>query len=227
MASARRAAPRTKKAAKRESAPKPLRPVVLVHGILGQRLLYWNVFRHRLRSDGFDAYEAQLPYSMLGDIPNAAQRLQERITSILAELPPGGDGKVDLVCHSAGGIVALHYLKRLLGAQHVGHIILLGAPHKGTYFSYTMPVLRISTQVRPGSSYLRELGEAEFPAGVEVTNLWSPLDGVIIPAENSSLDHPRVRNVRVPWMHHWGFLISDRVYAQVKAALTGTGGPAP
>jgi triacylglycerol esterase/lipase EstA (alpha/beta hydrolase family) len=193
----------------------PVRPVILVHGILGQRHLYWNLFKHRLESDGFRVHEVALPNSMLGDIRIAARRLAEKVEATRA-----GDRahKVDLVCHSAGGIVARYYLKFLGGGHHVGHAIFLGAPHKGTYFSYVLPVVRVAAQVRPGARLLAEIGD-DLPEGVRITNFWSPVDGIVIPAENSILAHPKARNVKVPWMHHWGFLLSSGVHEQVRRAL--------
>lgn len=193
------------------------RTVLLVHGILGQRHLYWNLFRRRLQDEGFAVEEVSLPYSLLGDVRVAAQRLADAVD---AAAPDGG--QVDLVCHSAGGIVARYYLKFLGGAKRVGHVVFLGSPHQGTYFSYVLPVLRIAAQVRPGADLLRELGE-DIPKGVRATNFWSPVDGVIIPAQNSILRHPGARNVRVPWMHHWGFLLSPAIHRQVAQALRDVG----
>jgi triacylglycerol lipase len=188
-------------------------PVLLVHGILGQRHLYWNLFRRRLEQDGFRVDEVSLPYTLLGDIRVAAERLSEKVE----EVAPDGQ-RVDLVCHSAGGIVARYYLKFLGGAKRVRHIVFLGSPHQGTYFSYVLPVLRIAAQVRPGADLLRELG-GDIPDGVRATNFWSPVDGVIIPAQNSILHHPSAKNVKVPWMHHWGFLLSPQIHKQVAKAL--------
>ncbi|HEX2065743.1 MAG TPA: alpha/beta fold hydrolase [Candidatus Thermoplasmatota archaeon] len=190
----------------------PGRTVLLVHGILGQRHLYWNLFRRRLQEEGFRVDEVSLPYSLLGDIRVAAQRLADKVEAIAS------GGQVDLVCHSAGGIVARYYLKFLGGAGRVRHVVFLGAPHQGTYFSYILPVLRIAAQVRPGAALLRELGE-DLPAGVAATNFWSPVDGVVIPAQNSVLNAAGARNVRVPWMHHWGFLVSPAILQQVAQAL--------
>ena len=214
---------------------RPERPVVLVHGILGQTHLYWNLFRRRLAADGFRVHEAALPFALLGDVARAALALSERIEEV-AEAE--GTTQVDLVCHSAGGLAARHYLKFLGGHLRVHHVVHLATPHRGTLFGYAMPLLRVAAQARPGSDFLRALDAGREPP-VRVTNLWSPVDGVVVPAANSILDRPGVRNVRVPWVHHWGFLVSPRVYAHVREALlrpdgrvrrrraTGKGGRAP
>jgi triacylglycerol lipase len=213
---------------------RPRRPVVLVHGILGQPHLYWNLFRRRLAADGFRVHEASLPFALLGDVVLAAQALAERVEQVRAQEQAQ---QVDLVCHSAGGLAARHYVKFLGGHLRVHHVVHLGTPHGGTWFGYAMPLLRVAAQARPGSEFLRALDDGQDPP-VRVTNLWSPIDGVVVPAANSMLDRPGVRNVRVPWVHHWGFLVSPRVYAHVRDALLrpegnarrrrpGPGSPAP
>ena len=190
-------------------------PVLLVHGILGQRHLYWNIFAGRLKRDGFRVHEVQLPYSMLGDIRIAARRMQEKVDATCK-----GDKaeKVDMVCHSAGGLVARYYIKFLDGHTRIRHLILLGTPHRGTLFSYVLPLVRIAHQAKPGSNLIREIDEAEGP-DVPTTNFWSPVDGVVIPAENAKMKGPLARNVQVDWMHHWGFLVSANVYKKVHDAL--------
>ncbi len=57
-----------------------------------------------------------------------------------------------------------------------------------------------------------------MPKGVLVTNFWSPLDGIIVPGRNSVLEHPGVVNVRT-MSHHWGYLLSQRIYGKVRDAL--------
>ncbi len=199
------------------AAPPDANPVILLHGILGQRHLYWNVFKHRLRTDGFRYHECIIPYGMLGDLRLAASFLKDKVNATRR-----GDGadKVDLVCHSAGGLVARYYLLYLGGAKHVDRVIFMGTPHQGTYFSYVLPVplLPIARQTRPGSHFLEEInGEGAVPRGVRFVNLWSPVDLVVLPSHNSKLTGARA--IKFPTTHHWGFLWSRKVYDVVHAAL--------
>lgn len=199
----------------------PKRPVLLVHGILGQRHLYWNLFKRRLTGDGFRVHEVVLPYALFGDIRIAARRLAEKVEATLA-----GDraDKVDLVCHSAGGLVARYYLTYLNGDRHVRHVVTLGTPHNGTYFSYLLqlPFLDIARQTRPGSHLIQEISRPNaVPPHVRITSIWSPTDGVVLPPESAVL--PGARNVKVPWTTHWGFLWNQHIYTVVKDALLGHG----
>ena len=191
--------------------------VILVHGILGQRHLYWNVFKHRLQRDGIRFHDCVLPYGLLGDMRIAARYVRDKVESALLH---DGSDKVDLVCHSAGGLVARYYLMHLGGASKVRHLVTLGTPHQGTYFSYVLPVplLPIAKQARPGSHFLDEInGPGAIPRGVQVTNIWSPIDGVVVPSQNSKL--PGSIDVKVPWATHWGFLWRRDVYDHVKSLL--------
>ncbi|MCA1819065.1 MAG: alpha/beta fold hydrolase [Thermoplasmatota archaeon] len=192
------------------------RPVLLVHGILGTRHLYWNLFRHRLESDGFTVHEVALPFVLLGDIRSAARVLA---TAVQKHRASAGGGRVDIVAHSAGGLVARYYVQNLGGHRAVSNLVLLGTPHHGTIASYLLPVVKVAVQATPGSRLLGELNRKRPPARVRITNFWSPLDGIVIPAENSVLRAPGVRNVQLPRMHHWGFLVSNAVCDQVKRVL--------
>jgi triacylglycerol lipase len=193
------------------------RPVLLVHGILGQRHVYWNLFKRRLVQDGFRVHEVILPYALLGDIRIAARMLADKVDATLA-----GDraDQVDIVCHSAGGLVARYYVTYLKGHRSVRHIVTMGTPHGGTYFSYLLqfPFLSIIRQTRPGSNLLQEIsGPGAIPRGVKVTSLWSPTDLVVVPPESAVL--VGATNIKVPWITHWGFLWNKHIYHLVKDAL--------
>ncbi len=192
-------------------------PVILVHGILGQRHIYWNIFRRRLIKDGFRVHEVYLPYGMLGDIRLAARNLADKVESCLL-----GDDveKVDLICHSAGGLVARYYLKYLHGERHVDHLVTMGTPHLGTYFAYVLrlPALSIARQTRPGSNFLHEInGPGAIPKRTRLTNLWSPFDGIVLPHHNAVL--PGAHNIKVPWANHWSLLWRPDVHRAVVDAL--------
>ena len=201
------------------AAKKPARPtrVLLVHGIRGQRHIYWNLFRRRLVQDGFRVHEVILPYYMLGDIRIAARFLADKVEATMR-----GDNveRVDLVCHSAGGLVARYYMKYLKGENHVAHLVTLGTPHQGTYVSYALglPFMGILKQTRPGSHLLTEVnGPGAIPTQVRVTSFWSPTDGIVIPPENAIL--AGAHNIKVPWLTHWGLCRNPNGDSMIRDAL--------
>lgn len=191
-------------------------PVLLVHGILGQQHLYWNLFRHRLDQDGFSVHEFRAPRYMFGDLRLAARELAKDISTVMASEEAD---KVDLVCHSVGGLVARYYLHALKGHTKVRHLVMLGTPHRGTQLAALLSMAApVARQASPGSIVLEDLERRGIPAGVTVTNFWSPLDGIVVPGRHSRLELKGFRNVKV-MSHHWGFLLSKGIYNQVRAAL--------
>lgn len=192
-------------------------PVILVHGILGQRHIYWNLFKRRLVADNIRYHDCILPYGMMGDMRIAARYLKDKVDNALRH---DASDKVDLICHSAGGLVARYYLMYLGGSKHVHNVVTLGSPHQGTWFSYALPVplLQIAKQTRPGSHFLEEInGEGAIPPGVRFWNIWSPIDGVVLPSHNSRLAGSKA--IKMPWVTHWGFLWRKDVYETVAGCL--------
>lgn len=208
---------------KRSSASKkdttkdaPVRHVILVHGILGQRHLYWNLFRFRLERDGFEVHEAVLPYYLLGDLEEASRHLTRQVDSILEE---NKVASVDLVCHSAGGLVARRAL-RVLGSK-VENLVMMGTANQGTHTAHLLgvvPFVRMAGQATPGSEFLEHIADDPVDPR-QVHSLWSPVDGIVIPGSNGIL--PGADNIEIPWMGHWMFLWSDRAYQVVKRVLGG------
>ncbi len=179
--------------------------------------------RARLRRDGIRFHEVVLPVGLLGDLRIAAGYLRDKVDATRR-----GDevDKVDLVCHSAGGLVARYYVKYLGGDKHVRQIVHLGVPHQGTHFGiffWALP-MEIRRQTKPGSHFL---GEVSGNLGVPELNLWSTIDGVVLPARHAVLDAANAVNEDVGMVTHWGFLWAESVYARVLEAIKGTGVPVP
>ncbi len=176
--------------------------------------------KRRLQHDGIRYHDCVLPYGMLGDMRIAARYLKDKIDGALQA---NDTDKVDLICHSAGGLVARYYMMYLDGAKHVRRLVTMGSPHQGTYFSWLIgpPLSGLATiarQTRPGSHFLDEInGPGAIPEGVEIYNMWSPIDGIVVPSHNSKL--PGSRAIRIPTTTHWGFLWRRDVYETVKALL--------
>jgi pimeloyl-ACP methyl ester carboxylesterase len=99
--------------------------VVLVHG-LWMNGLEFGVLGHRLRREhGLAVHTFSYP-TMQGDADSVCARLAE-----FAERAAGG-GRVHLVGHSLGGVLAYRTLERFAGATLTGNAVLLGAPLSGS-----------------------------------------------------------------------------------------------
>jgi pimeloyl-ACP methyl ester carboxylesterase len=94
--------------------------VVLVHG-LWMRALAMGALGRRLRAAGYDV--STFDYASVGLGPGpAGDRLRARIERL--------QGRVHLVGHSLGGLVALETLRDV--EAHDGHVVCLGSPLRGS-----------------------------------------------------------------------------------------------
>lgn len=195
--------------------PRP--PVILLPGAFGQELVYWNVWQYFLERDGFHVYPASFPRFTFSDLTLSARLLKDKVDEVLAVEDAG---RVALVGHSMGGLIARHYVKFLGGHERVSRLCCLGTPHYGTWTAATAPILKGTRQILPGSAFLDALNDPKSDhGGVPILNVWSRYDGVVIPADSSRLDLPGVENRALPFAGHWGLLVSRRAYRWIKEAI--------
>src|SRR5262249_31975294 len=125
-------------------------------------------------------------------------------------------GRIDLVCHSLGGLIARTWLQLLGGARRVDRCIMLGAPESGTYNAYWLPS-RVRRELRPGSPLLRRLEATRASAAsVRFSSIVAGSDNIVIPrvfcASEGELIH-------VADVGHMGLLFSPTVFRAVHERL--------
>jgi triacylglycerol lipase len=147
------------------------------------------------------AYDYQ---SSLG-IEHAARGLREYLRRHVR------GGRVELVCHSLGGLVARVYLEQLGGARRVDRCITLGTPHRGTYNAYWLSS-RVGRELRPDSDVLERLAASGARAGnVRYTSIVAGSDNMVIPRVFAAGED----TVYVPDVGHLGMLFSPGVFRAV------------
>src|SRR2546429_472996 len=124
------------------------RTVVFVHGYLGNRSSFYPLALF-LRMLGIGPL-LSFSYSAAQGIEGAAIELRNSLRHRVR------GGRIDLVCHSLGGLIARTWLQLLGGARRVGRRILLGTPDRGTYNAYWLPS-PIRREGRPHSPPIRWL----------------------------------------------------------------------
>lgn len=184
------------------------RTVVLVHGYLGNRSALWPLAAYlRLRGvRQIIAYE----YSGGAGIEQAALGLRR----FLRERVRGG--RIDMVCHSLGGLVARVYLQQLGGARRVDRCITLGTPHRGTYNAYWV-TSRVGRELRPDSALLARLEATRAAgAGVRIASIVAGSDNIVIPRVFAGGEDV----VRVDGVGHLGLLFSPSAFRAVADRLS-------
>ncbi|MFG3012634.1 esterase/lipase family protein [Streptomyces cinerochromogenes] len=192
------------------------RPVVLVHGTLGNSVDNWLGLAPYLTSRGYCVYSldyGQLPgvplFHGLGPIDKSAGQLSAFVDKVLAAT---GAAKADLVGHSQGGMMPRYYLKFLGGAAKVSALVGIAPDNHGTdldglthllpYFPGAEDLLKATTpgladQIT-GSAFLTKLNTGgDTVPGVRYTVIATRYDEVVTPWRTQYLSGSDVRNVQL------------------------------
>ncbi|MET7700820.1 alpha/beta fold hydrolase [Streptomyces sp. NPDC005485] len=221
------------------------RPVVLVHGTLGNSVDNWLALAPYLENRGYCVFSldyGQLPnvpfFNGLGPIDKSAGQLQVFVDRVLAAT---GAAKADLVGHSQGGMMPRYYLKFLGGAAKVNALVGIAPDNHGTtlsglanllpYFPGAADALSsgapgLADQVA-GSAFLTKLNAGgDTVAGVHYTVIATKYDEVVTPYRSQFLSGSDVHNVllqdlcAIDLSEHVTIGLLDRVaYHEVANAL--------
>ncbi|MFJ3233260.1 esterase/lipase family protein [Streptomyces sp. NPDC086787] len=190
------------------------RPVVLVHGTLGNSIDNWLSLAPYLTDRGYCVFSldyGQLPgvplFYGLGPIDKSAQQLSDYVDRVLSAT---GAAKADLVGHSQGGMMPRYYLKFLGGAAKVNALVGLAPDSHGTdlngltnllpYFPGAADLIKATTpgladQIK-GSAFLAKLNAGgDTVPGVHYTVIATKYDEVATPWRDQYLSGSDVHNV--------------------------------
>jgi pimeloyl-ACP methyl ester carboxylesterase len=188
-------------------------PVVLVHGLGGNRGLWWPL-RLFLRVNGHRRTYA-FGYED-GTVEEHAEDLKRFIGAVLETT---GERQVDIVAHSLGGIISRYAIQRLGLTREVRSLVTLATPHQGTYAAqYANTTLTRS--LRPESDMIRDLNDDDLADySPQIYSLYSNRDVYVVPAEG--MIHPAAENVFLPNVSHSQYLVSPQVFRVVHSCLMG------
>jgi triacylglycerol esterase/lipase EstA (alpha/beta hydrolase family) len=182
-------------------------PVLLVHGY-GANGGYWTQLAARL--DAAHISHATLDLApVFGNIDGYVPLVDEAVSALCAAT---GSGKLVVVGHSMGGLVARAWLRRG-GRARAARVITLGSPHSGTALAGLAPGQN-GAQMRRGSAWLRELADSESPeTRALITSIWSHHDNMIAPQDSSLL--PGARNIELGGIGHVALGFEPQVLDEV------------
>ncbi|MFD4603204.1 esterase/lipase family protein [Streptomyces sp. NPDC058464] len=197
----------------RPSAAHP-RPVILVHGTLGNSVDNWLSLAPYLEGRGYCVFS--LDYGQLDGVPvfyglgpidKSAEQLSAFVDKVLAAT---GAAKADLVGHSQGGMMPRYYLRFLGGAAKVNALVGLAPDNHGAtisgltnllpYFPGAEDLIKATTpgladQI-PGSAFLTKLNAGgDTVPGVHYTVIATKYDEVATPWQSQYLSGSDVHNV--------------------------------
>ena len=197
-----------RKSRKRTPRQKEQRTVVFVHGYLNNRAVFLPLYTY-LRAFGVKQTLA-FNYRPGAGVESAAIQLRQFLRRHVR------GGRIDLICHSLGGVIARVYIQELGGHRRVDRCITLGTPHRGTYNSYWVPSA-VGRDLRPDSALLKRLvGSRKKSEPVKFTSIVGGSDNIIIPRVFSA-DGEDV--MHVPDVGHLGLLFSPSVFRAIAKRL--------
>lgn len=152
--------------------------VLLVHGLYHNRAA-WFFFRRRLARAGYADVRFFSYNSFTRDFEGLRRELSERILDLAAE----GDAPVALIGHSLGGLLLRAAVcdERLRG--RAACLLTLGAPHRGSTLA-RLAMGGLGRSLRPETALMRGLAVLREPSDLPRLALVSPVDNMVLPAEN-------------------------------------------
>lgn len=218
------------------------RPVVLVHGTLGNSVDNWLGLAPYLVRRGYCVFSldyGQLPgvpfFHGLGPVDESAVQLAGYVDRVLTGT---GTEEVDLVGHSQGGMMPRHYLAFLGGAEKVNALVGIAPDNHGTDLHGLTRLLALFPGVGEaigthapalrdqiaGSEFLTRLNSAgDTVPGVRYVVITTRWDQVVTPYRSPFLDGPNVKNVLLQDLcplnvsEHLGIALLDRMAWQETA----------
>ena len=168
-------------------------PIVVVNGLFGVGIAYEPLVA-RLRADGYQVYDYELPTLGTQDIRVTARQLAGFVAGVRAQT---GAAEVDLIGHSEGGLVSRAFVKYEGGAAVVDTLTTLGTPNNGTAAANLIRFFTLGScvgitaceQMTIGSSFLADLNAGDDSIGsVRYANIATVVDELVQPYTTSFLD---------------------------------------
>ena len=179
----------------------PRVPVVFVHGYMQNRVGFIGLAR-AMRREGLGPLFG-FNYPWFASIPSNAARLERFIAEVCAETHAP---KVDVVCHSMGGLVGVEMI--LQGADRVRRFVTIASPHAGVV--WRGPLLGVgASSLRRGSKLLE--GHAAAKLAIPTLSVFSTHDNVVHPKQTSSLATRGGRDFEIEGPGHFAILFSKEV----------------
>jgi triacylglycerol lipase len=191
---------------RRKAGDLPRRPVIFVHGYMQNRVGFVVLARELVRRGFADLFGFNYPW--WASVGSSARRLAKFVERVCEEC---GTERVDLVCHSMGGLVALEYLRTVEGVKHVERCATIASPHGGV--KWPGPLLgRSGTDLKSG--FIVAKGEA-FKPETKLLSVFSTHDNVVHPSATSSLASYGGTDLEIGAMGHFTILFDRRAVAAV------------
>ena len=163
----------------------PGKPVVILISGFGAYPGSLRVMRKRLLRDGFNVVVQTLSYQSINDSISGFSWLAQNLNVLVQALRNKEElknQKIFIVAHSAGGLVARHFIQHLNGERSCDGLVTLATPHRGLWFAslgfltHLIVKARCIYDILPISHFVRDLNSADFPKNFPMISIYSHAD---------------------------------------------------
>ncbi len=186
-------------------------PVLLLHGLFCNQSC-WLWFKRQLKKQGVKNI-VTMNLSSWHSEEVLTELVAKRVDELRHQL---GVNKVHLVGHSMGGIIARNYVQLRGGNDKVEQLICLGSPHHGSKLA-TFSVAPLGKLLIPNSDFLQRLNVAPIPEKIQMTNIYTNKDNMVLPNANNHLSWGGA--VELDGMGHTSLIYRKAPIAATIAAL--------
>jgi triacylglycerol lipase len=203
-----------------EPGPVEKDPVIFVHGFVTPAGLAWDAMIANFEQNGYSPNETyRFGYDTTGTSNvQTARDLANYVDRVLAST---GATRVDIVSHSMGGINTRYCIKFEGCAGKVDDWVSLAGANHGTDVAGLCSILLVTCQeMVPNSPVLQRLNTPpEITSGARSwTTLWTPGDGIIIPATSTIVQG--ANNIQLdPVLNHLTMLGEPSVWNRVRGIV--------
>lgn len=152
--------------------------------------------------------------SPFGSIKDHTEIVEEKIREIRTQY---GYKKINLICHSMGGIVAANYLRTHHEDQNIDKVVTLGTPFHGTPMAYLAPWSSAAWNMRWGCDFLEKLREDMKRSKTTYCHIGSDYDAIVPNSDSPYVKDNKGDNERhrIEGWGHLGLLKSDEVFRHI------------
>lgn len=195
-------------AARRPGRARDARTLVFVHGLGANRSGFLPLQTY-LRAHGH-ARQYAFRYRSSGSLEGLALRLKREVDAHVR------GGRIDVVAHSMGGLVARLWIQALGGHRRVDRLVTLATPHHGSHAATFIPTPLVR-QLLPDGPFLRHLNALPPPPRVRVTSIVAGRDLLVQPVDSARC--PFGEALAFTDLGHVELLFRPRVFGAVLRAL--------